>query len=92
MSNLLSLRTAAKTVGINHETIRKAIRNGELRAYRADPFSLSSSPQVRVKLDEVRVWQEKQVYRPSQSPVQRSKADRIAPRGLRGTRAGGQHE
>ena len=54
--------------------------------------ALHWNPQVRVKLDEVRVWQEKQVYRPGQSPVQGSKADRIAPRGLRETRTGGQDE
>ena len=74
MNDFLSLRTAAKAVGINHETLRKAIRNGELRAYRADPFSCRPNPRLRVKLDEVRVWQEKQVYRPSQSLVQRPKA------------------
>ena len=82
MSNFLSLRTAAKAVRINHETLRKAIRNGELRAYRADPFSSRPNPRLRVKLDEVRVWQEKQVYRPSQIPARRSKAGPASDRKL----------
>ena len=82
MNHFLGLRTAAKAVGINHETLRKAIRNGELRAYRADPFSSRPNPRLRVKLDEVRVWQEKQVYRPCQNPVQGAKADAVSDRDL----------
>ena len=85
MSGFLALRTAAKAVGINHETLRKAIRNGELRAYRADPFSSSSNPRLRVKLDEVRLWQEKQVYRPRHSPAQHSSADPDSGRKLFGS-------
>jgi hypothetical protein len=92
MSNFLAIRTAAKAVGTNHETLRKAIRNGELRAYRADPFSSRPNPRLRVKLDEVRLWQEKQVYRPSQSPAQCSNASPITPRAPRSKRPGGQHD
>ena len=76
MNHFLALRAAAKAVGINHETIRKAIRNGELRAYRADPFSSRPNPHLRVRLDEVRAWQEEQVYRPSKDPDRPGDADR----------------
>jgi hypothetical protein len=82
LSEMLSIRDAAKAIGINHATVSRAVHNGDLRAYRVDPYSEHPNPRVRVRLDELRAWQERQVYRPTQTPQQRSKAHRIAARAL----------
>ena len=45
--HLLSVREAAKAVHCSHETIREAVRRGEIPAYLANPYSNAKNPRSR---------------------------------------------
>ncbi len=78
----LSVSEAAKLAQCSHETIREAVRRGEIPAYLANPYSTAKNKRLLVKLSDVDAFFEKAAYRPS-TPEERSKADRIAARALR---------
>ena len=79
----LSIREAAKLAHCSHETLREAVRKGEIPAYLANPYSKAKNPRLLVKLSDVDTFFEKEAFRPI-SPEERSKADRIAIRALGG--------
>ena len=78
----LSVREAAKRAHCSHETIREAVRRGEIPAYLANPYSNAKNKRLLVKLSDVDAFLEKATHRPT-APEERSKADRIAARALR---------
>ena len=78
----LSVREAAKLAHCSHETIREAVRRGEIPAFLANPFSAAKNPRLLVKPSDVRAFFERAAYRAT-TPEERSKADRIAAHALR---------